>query len=68
MPVQLVGGMDPDFAKRDLYNHLASGKQATWRFCVQLMTEEQSKSTSFDPFDVTKVRCWRPSDCETRHS
>lgn len=55
---QKMCGEDPDFAKRDLYNHLGSGKQAAWRFDVQIMTPDQVDQVDqvdFDPFDVTKV-------------
>ncbi|KAL0228421.1 hypothetical protein RCL1_004564 [Eukaryota sp. TZLM3-RCL] len=46
---------DPDFSKRDLFDHLASGKECYWRFHLQIMTLEESKSVDFDPFDCTKV-------------
>jgi len=52
---QYTSGIDPDYAKRDLYEHIAAGKEARWKAFVQLMTPEQASSTKFDPYDVTKV-------------
>lgn len=52
---QKMCGMDPDFAKRDLWEHIQNGNEAKWTVHVQIMTEEESKKTSYDPFDVTKV-------------
>ncbi|GLE01401.1 hypothetical protein PINS_up010231 [Pythium insidiosum] len=51
----LMSGMDPDFAKRDLWEHIAAGKEARWTVHVQIMTEEEAKTCAYDPFDVTKV-------------
>ncbi|KAI8916784.1 catalase-like domain-containing protein [Powellomyces hirtus] len=48
-------GEDPDFAKRDLYAHIESGGQATWKLYVQVMTLEEAEVCPYDPFDVTKV-------------
>ena len=53
-------GEDPDFAKRDLWQHIASGQTAVWTVQYQMMTEEQSKTYKFDPFDATKT--WLESD------
>eukprot|EP00164_Ancoracysta_twista_P004349 GFYU01005858.1.p2 GENE.GFYU01005858.1~~GFYU01005858.1.p2 ORF type:complete len:513 (-),score=183.87 GFYU01005858.1:130-1668(-) len=50
-----IAGTDPDFATRDLYNHIASGKTATWTVCVQIMEYEQAYTYKINPFDVTKV-------------
>jgi len=48
-------GEDPDFAKRDLWDHIHKGGQAIWKAFVQIMTPEQAANYQFDPFDVTKV-------------
>jgi catalase len=48
-------GEDPDYSKRQLYNHIAQGNDARWVLSVQVMTPEQANSTRFDPFDATKV-------------
>lgn len=53
-------GVDPDFAKRDLYQHLEMGKTVEWICCVQMMTPQQAKEYRFDPFDNTKV--WLTED------
>ena len=29
---------DPDFATRDLYEHIAGGGEAAWKFCLQVCT------------------------------
>lgn len=57
---QLMSGVDPDFAKRDLYEHIESGHEAVWKVCIQIMTEEQANDVAYDPFDVTKV--WLKDD------
>jgi catalase len=48
-------GEDPDFAKRDLWEHIHNGGEATWRMCVQIMPEADAQTYQFDPFDNTKV-------------
>ncbi|QDU59690.1 Catalase [Planctomycetes bacterium Pan216] len=55
-----VSGEDPDSATRDLFDAIAKGEFPTWRFCVQLMTEEQANAFPFNPFDLTKV--WPHAD------
>lgn len=51
---------DPDNATRDLFEHIASGKQAAWSVFVQVMPLEQAKTYKWNIFDVTKV--WPHSD------
>jgi len=48
-------GIDPDYATRDLFNHLASGGVAAWKVCVQIMPYEEAWTYRFNPFDITKV-------------
>ncbi|KAI0071334.1 catalase [Panus rudis PR-1116 ss-1] len=48
-------GEDPDYAKRDLWEHIEKGGDARWTMLVQVMTPEEAKSVSFDPFDPTKI-------------
>lgn len=55
-----VCGEDPDHATRDLFDHIASGKVAAWRFYVQIMNYNDAATYRFDPFDITKV--WPHSD------
>ena len=54
-------GDDPDFAKRDLWQHIEDGGQATWTWYVQVMTDEQAATYYVDPFDATKR--WNDKDC-----
>jgi len=50
-----MAGEDPDYATRDLFNHIASGKEAVWNAFVQIMPLKDAASYRFNPFDVTKV-------------
>jgi len=51
---------DLDYATRDLFNHIASGKEAGWKMCIQLMQFEDAFTYRINPFDVTKV--WPQKD------
>ncbi|XP_077530400.1 catalase-like [Haemaphysalis longicornis] len=46
---------DPDYYIRDLYNSIASKDYPTWTFYIQVMTFEQARTWTFNPFDVTKL-------------
>lgn len=46
---------DPDYAIRDLYNHIEDGKYPSWTLKIQVMTPEQAEKYKWNPFDVTKV-------------
>jgi catalase len=48
-------GDDPDFAQRDLVAAIDRGDFPKWNVKIQVMTMEQAKSHSFNPFDLTKV-------------
>lgn len=48
-------GEDPDFAKRDLFDHIEGGGDARWTMLIQVMQPEDVAQVDFDPFDVTKV-------------
>ncbi|XP_018575508.1 catalase-like [Anoplophora glabripennis] len=56
---QEIAGKDPDYALRDLYNAIENGKKTkefpSWTFYIQVMTPEEAKHQSFNPFDITKV-------------
>jgi catalase len=39
-------GRDPDYAKRDLFEHIEKGGDARWTLNVQVMTPEEVLSTS----------------------
>lgn len=50
-----LAASDPDYGIRDLYNAIAKKNYPSWTFYIQIMTFDQAKSCSFNPFDVTKV-------------
>ena len=54
-------GEDPDFAKRDLWQHIEDGGAAEWTWMVQTMTDDQAAKYYVDPFDATKR--WNDADC-----
>jgi len=53
-------GEDPDYNTRDLYNHIASGKEAVWIMKVQIMPAAQGLTYKWDIFDPTKI--WPHAD------
>jgi catalase len=52
--VKLMGA-DPDFHRRDLWEAIESGNYPEWELGVQLFTEDQAESFSFDVLDSTKL-------------
>src|SRR3546814_7994468 len=50
-----VSGADPDYHRRDLWEAINSGQYPEWELCVQLFSEEQAESFSFDVLDSTKI-------------
>ncbi|QSX76787.1 catalase [Lysobacter arenosi] len=50
-----VSGADPDFHRRDLWEAIEAGDFPEWELGVQLFTEEQAESFSFDVLDATKI-------------
>lgn len=52
--------VEPDYAVKDLSEHIASGKAATWTYNVQIMPEADAENYKWNIFDVTKV--WPHSD------
>ncbi|SCV73302.1 BQ2448_7228 [Microbotryum intermedium] len=50
-----ICGEDPDYAKRDLWEHIEKRGDARWTFAIQTMTPQQASDAAFDPFDVTKI-------------
>ncbi|TBU52607.1 catalase [Dichomitus squalens] len=50
-----VCGEDPDYSKRDLFEHIEKGGDARWTMMVQVMQPEQIASINFDPFEPTKI-------------
>ncbi|MND81909.1 Catalase [compost metagenome] len=50
-----VVGRSRETTQEDLFYSIEKGDFPKWRFCIQVMTEEQARRTSFNPFDLTKV-------------
>lgn len=49
-------GEDPDYAKRDLWQHIDNGGTVEFKCQIQMMDENQINQTGdFDPFDATKI-------------
>lgn len=46
---------DPDYATRDLFDHLASGKEAVWEVSAQFMPVAAADNYKYNVFDLTKV-------------
>lgn len=46
---------DPDFAGRDLFEHIDKGSEASWKFMVQIMPKEEAANYKWNILDVTKV-------------
>ena len=51
---QIIGG-DRESHQRDLFYAIERGEFPKWRFCVQIMPEEDAEKTPYNPFDLTKV-------------
>lgn len=50
-----LAGQDPDFHRKDLYTAIENGAFPTWRFGIQVCSEEQQDDFEFDILDATKV-------------
>jgi len=50
-----LGGEDPDFHRRDLWNAINMCAFPTWKFGVQVCSEAQQDDFDFDILDATKV-------------
>ena len=55
-----IGSQDPDYATRDLFEHIKAGGNAAWKAYVQIMPVQDAETYRYDPFDITKV--WRYKD------
>lgn len=51
---------DRESHQRDLYENIEKGNFPVWDFKIQIMTDEEAKSLSFSPFDLTKT--WSQKD------
>ncbi|MEZ4298522.1 MAG: catalase [Polyangiaceae bacterium] len=56
----LIGGKDPSYHHKDLYDAISRGEFPSWTLKVQIMPEADAARYRFDPFDLTKV--WPYSD------
>ena len=52
---QMLGGKDPAFHHKDLYDAIQRGDYPSWTLKVQIMPEAEAAAYRFDPFDLTKV-------------
>jgi len=50
-----ISGADPDFHRRDLWEAIETGNYPEWELGLQVFTEEQAESFSFDVLDATKI-------------
>ena len=50
-----ISGADPDYHRRDLWERIESGAFPEWELGLQIFTEEQADSFSFDVLDSTKL-------------
>lgn len=50
-----LSGEDPDYATRDLFNHIQDGKTAEWSLYIQAMPENEAMNYRYNIFDVTKT-------------
>jgi len=50
-----IGGEDPAYAQKDLYDAIANGTFPSWTLKVQVMPAAEAASYRFNPFDLTKV-------------
>jgi catalase len=50
-----ISGADSDFHRRDLWEAIESGEYPEWELGLQIFTEAQASSFSFDVLDATKL-------------
>lgn len=50
-----ISGADSDFHRRDLWEAIEAGEYPEWELGLQIFTEEQAESFSFDILDATKL-------------
>ncbi len=50
-----VIGQDRESHQRDLFGSIEKGEFPKWRFCIQVMTQDQAEEFRWNPFDLTKV-------------
>lgn len=52
---QKIGGNDPDFHRRDLWENIEAGNYPEWELGVQVLEEEDEFKFTFDILDATKL-------------
>jgi catalase len=50
-----IAGADADFHRRDLWDAIESGEYPEWELGLQIFTEDDAESFSFDVLDATKI-------------
>ncbi|MCY7315247.1 MAG: catalase [Rubrivivax sp.] len=50
-----ITGADPDFHRRDLWESIEAGNYPAYELALQVFSEEQAESFSFDVLDATKL-------------
>lgn len=50
-----IGGADPDFHRRDLWESIEAGAFPEWELGLQVFTEEEAAQFPFDILDPTKI-------------
>ncbi|MET0384570.1 MAG: catalase [Polyangiales bacterium] len=50
-----IGGADPDFHRRDLWEAIEAGNFPEWELSVQVFDQKQADSFGFDVLDATKL-------------
>ncbi len=56
---QRLGGQDPAYLHKELYDAIERGESPSWTIKVQVMPEADASSYRFNPFDLTKVWPYR---------
>lgn len=57
---EILAGLDPDIAVKDLYSTLSQGKEVEYELYVQLIDVNCENNYNFDPLDATKI--WPKKD------
>lgn len=52
---EMLAGVDPNVATKDLYDAIEGGKKVEYTLKVQIMEPDKANKLDFDPLDATKV-------------
>ena len=52
---EMLAGIDPDVAVREMYDLLKCGESMDYELCVQMMDPNEEDNCDFDPLDATKI-------------